>query len=240
MTYPKRLTTLAAASLLLFSLGAAQPGPPARPPEAAPPAGTGPAPTPLPFDTTFRDAERAGRAIEKASRKGYELEYLLEGLGRSAARPPEADELWSLAQELLSEAQADFGRQTFFAAHEKAKAAEDLYKALEKLHGAAGELSGAERGGRRGPPPHARGGRDAGNPYRAFEEIHRLEQELAYYAPTDARAATLTALAKRLLEGQALPEAAPGFLVAAPFARADAAEEVASAARHLIAAARGF
>jgi hypothetical protein len=179
-----------------------------------------PEPSALLF-TDFRNAEKAAENIEKASRKAYKVEYLVRGQQLSGVTFLET------AQTLLREAQNDFIAQKYFAAREKAKAAEKLYDATEELYEAQ-FVSDRPQG--RGP-----GGPQGDRPpldtiAEAQEELYILERELEYYRSDDNRVLELQTIARDLLEQSTRTD----------YTYAKAAEEVAKAARHLIAVDRGF
>ncbi len=243
------LRTLTASLALLTTLALAQPSP-STPGQTTPGQTTPAQRTPgqaLPGQpgmpgsfgmTSYREAEHAGRAIEKASREGYELEYLAQG--RQLAQP----ELLEYAGQLLQDAQGSYAGQDFFAARQQAEATDKLYKAARRLYQAEGVLplygpafdAGPGRG--RGPRHAGRGSLEA--PYQAQEELYLLARELDYYQADSGIVLELQTLAQSLFEQGGTQPAYGDGVTMSPFAYAEAAKEVAKAARHLVAAERGF
>lgn len=248
-------------AVTLFGLGVAQT--PSAPPQTttqnvAPSAPEAELPLPpLAPQASWREAERAASALQKATRRAYRFDYArsvaLANLQSAspqgqAEAPTEALplNLLELAQELLQEANADYASGAFFLSERKAKAAEDLYKAAEHLQQGYGALLGDGPG--RGRSRRAER-RALEAPYRAQDELVRLDRELAFYTPEDERPSRLRAAAHDLLsravspvastEGAPLP---PAF--ASPYSPlpsyAEAAREVAKAGRHLLEGLRGF
>lgn len=217
----KTILTVSALSLSSFLIAQATPdAPPAPAPEVQPAT-----PGVLPGLTAdFREVEKAAKNIEKATRKAYQLEYLTQ------ARPLADVTFLATARTLLEEAQTEFAAQRYFVAKEKAKAAEKLYKAAEKLYEAQAPALLAIAGER---DELRRSALEA--PYKAQEELYKLERELEYYGNDDNRVLELQSVAQALLaRGQETNPQVPAY------GYAEAAKEVAKAARHLIAAARGF
>lgn len=221
--------------LTLLALGLplalAQPGPPGGaplPPGAVPPPPNG-------YDGDYRALEEAAKALEKAVRKAYEVGYVAD-----ARSLPYREELFNLAEGLLEGAEADFAAQTYFAAKERAKAAEDVYKTLEHLYYAEGRYATlAPPPGRGGPPP-GRGRGTADLPYRVQEDLYVLERELDYYRIADGGANRLYEVARELLTQSGAEASGYGYPDIAGLGYLEAAKEALSAAHHLVKAARGF
>lgn len=258
-----------------LGLGAAQPQAPTpqTPPQDSPPAPrttTQSAPLQLPGQAapeslplapyfSFREAERAAEAIQKATRKAYAFDYARSfALSNLQGDAPQLGFL-ELAQRLLQEAQTDYTSSQFFLSEKKAKAAEDLYKAAEHVYQAQGVLLASESG----PPPVYSQGRGKGRgkgaqkrayeaPYKAQEELFKLERESAFYTPGDDRVTQLQNAARDLLSRALTPAPTAGSLtpgapalqppygVIPALSYAEAAREVAKAGRHLLEGLRGF
>jgi hypothetical protein len=266
---PPRAYALALAPLsaaVLSGLGAAQvPSLPPQPPQTttqnvSPSAPEAELPLPqLAPQASWREAERAASALQKATRRAYRFDYArsVALANLQSAAPQGADQtadasllsLLELAQGLLQEANADYASGAFFLSERKARAAEDLYKAAEHLQQGYGALLGAEPGRGRGRGRSRSERRALEAPYRAQDELLRLDRELAFYTPEDERPSQLREAAHDLLnraltplpsaEGLPLP---PAF--ASPYSPlpsyAEAAREVARAGRHLLEGLRGF
>jgi hypothetical protein len=170
-----------------------------------------PEPSALMF-TDFRNAEKAAENIEEATSKAYEVESLMGGQQLPGVTFLET------AQTLLREAQNDFIAQNYFVASEKAEAAEKLYDAAKELYEAQDRPDG------RSPRQPLEAIADA------EEELYILGRELEYYRSDDSLVLELQTVAQDLLDQSSRTN----------YAYAGAAEEVAKAARHLIAVDRGF
>lgn len=200
---------------------------------------------------SYREVEKAAKAIEGATRKAYEFDYARSfALSNAQIDAPQVAFL-ELAQSLLQEAQEDYSGSQFFRSEKKAKAAEDLYKAAEHIYRAQGAFLATDAGPR-GRGPGAGRGRGPSKrayeaPFKAQEELFKLERESAFYNLGDARVTQLQTLASDLLmdnvagTNAGLPVNPYGLYSPPPaLSYAEAAREVAKAGRHLLEGLRGF
>lgn len=221
----------------------------------------------LSFPNTFRETEDAARSLERALRSAYQFEYLSTNAStNTSASVNLPDGLEATAKQLLTQAQESYTNQAYFKARQQADAAEKLYKALEKVLGANGVSLPAGTGVGAPPPPAGSGplgkgpkgpgplGEPAGPAsgdalYKAQEEIYVLNQEMSYYDASTDTVTKLVQAAQNLLKQAQTTATQNSSSIAntalygtnpVASAYADAAGEVAKAARNLIAAERGF
>lgn len=218
----------------------------------------------LSFPNTFRQTEDAARSLERALRSAYQFEYLSSNTSTNASASANLpDGLEATAKQLLDQAQASYTNQAYFKARQQADAAEKLYKALEKVLGASGISLPIGSVVSAPPPPAGPKGPKGNGPdplggpagpasgdalYKAQEEVYVLNQEMSYYDASNDTVTGLVQAAQSLLEQaqttttQNSSTANTAFYGSNPVASAyaDAAKEVAKAARNLIAAERGF
>ncbi len=195
-----------------------------RPPNLVP--GTvAPVPPNTPGYAVYRLTEKAGRELAKANEEAYQV----QSLSRQASST-EATELVSLAQQTLSKAESTYRAGRYFEATEKAKAAKALYKAAETLY--EGEL-GYKIGSRR-PEGSTRRDFDA---HKAQEKLAKAQAEMNYYRANDETVSRLINRARTLAGSSTPTQVSYDFSY---LTRQRAAEHVAKAAIHLIAAQRGF
>lgn len=164
------------------------------------------------------DLERASRDLAKAQRHLAEASFLSQ-----RGSSPEAARLLEHGQESFTNAQASLEAGNFFAAHEQAKAAENLAKAAKVLYEA--ELGFMGRPGRSFFEA----------PFRAQEYLSRLQAEMAFANINSGSVSDLQNQVQNLL-GDVSTD--PSSYTFADYSRSKAARYAARAALHLLAAER--
>lgn len=179
-----------------------------------------------------RQVRRAERDFQRARERAFSVQFLAQQTTSS-----EAEEVTTIAQSILEQAEASYRAGRFFEAEKEAKAARAIYEAAENLYESELGYVISSSGRPRGP---SRSYFDA--PYRAQERIARAEAELSFYQQNDPQVSALIDRARALAEvpDAVTPVQNPTTADLAYLARNRAAYQLARGAVHLMEAARGF